>query len=107
MGRFKKNMEGKSWWGSALYLNVDPSSKFGLSFRSEYFSDKNQMKIYTGAPDGANVFANTLSANFRIDNLIIIPEFRIDNSSEEIFTKKDGAATKTSANVLIAAVYSF
>ena len=102
-----KNIEGKSWWGSALYLNVDPSSKFGLTLRSEYFSDKKQMKIYTGAADGANVFANTLSANFRIDNLTIIPEFRIDNSSEEIFTKKDGAATKTSANVLLAAVYSF
>ena len=102
-----KNLEGKSWWGSAVYLNLDPSTKFGLTLRSEYFSDKNQMKIYTGVADGANIFANTLSANFRIDHLTIIPEFRLDNSSEEIFTKKDGIATKTSANVLLAAVYSF
>jgi hypothetical protein len=102
-----KNMEGKSWWGSALYLNIDPSSKFGLTIRSEYFSDKNQMKIYTGVADGANIFANTISANFRIDNLTLIPEFRFDNSSEEIFTKKGGAPTKTASNVLLAAVYSF
>ena len=102
-----KNIDGQSWWGSALYLNVDPSSKFGLTLRSEYFSDKNQMKISTGTADGAKIFANTLSLNFKVDNLTIIPEFRIDNSSEQIFVKKDGAPTKTAANVLLAAVYSF
>lgn len=102
-----KNLDGQSWWGSALYLNVDPSPKFGLTLRSEYFSDKNQLKIYTGALDGAKIFANTLSLNFKVDNLTIIPEFRIDNASEGIFMKKDGAATKTAANVLVAAVYSF
>ena len=102
-----KNADGKSWWGSALYLNLDPTPKFGLTLRSEYFSDKNGLKLPMGPVDGSKVFANTLSANFKIDNLTIIPEFRIDNSSEEIFTKKDGAPTKTAANVLLAAVYSF
>jgi hypothetical protein len=102
-----KNLDGKSWWGSAVYLNLDPSSKFGLTLRSEYFSDKNQLKIVTGTTNGAKIFANTLSANFKIDNLTIIPEFRIDNSSQEIFTKENGSATKTAANVLVAAVYSF
>jgi hypothetical protein len=103
----EKNLDGKSWWGSALYLNLDPTSIFGLTLRSEYFSDKNQLKIYTGSTEGAKIFANTLSANFRIDNLTIIPEFRVDNSSKEIFVKKDGSPAKTAANVLIAAVYSF
>jgi hypothetical protein len=103
-----KNMDGQSWWGSALYLNLDPTSKFGLTLRSEYFSDKHDLKIpHPAAIGGCNIFANTLSANFKIDNLTIIPEFRIDNSSEEIFTKKDGAFTKTAANLLLAAVYSF
>jgi len=102
-----KNIDGKSWWGSAVYLNLDPSSSFGLTLRSEYFSDKNQLKIYTGSMDGAKVFANTLSANFKVDNLTIIPEFRIDNASQEIFMKKDGSPTKSAANLLVAAVYSF
>jgi len=103
-----KNMDGQSWWGSALYLNVDPSSKFGLTLRSEYFSDEHDLKIpHPAAINGCKIFANTLSANFKIDNLTIIPEFRIDNSSEEIFMKKDGAPTKTAANILLAAVYSF
>jgi hypothetical protein len=104
----EKNMDGKSWWGSALYLNVDPTSSFGLTLRSEYFSDKHDLKIpHPAAMNGCNIFANTLSANFKVDNLTIIPEFRIDNASQEIFVKKDGAPTKTAANVLVAAVYSF
>jgi hypothetical protein len=103
-----KNMDGKSWWGSALYLNVDPTPSFGLTLRSEYFSDKHDLKIpHPAAMNGCNIFANTLSANFKVDNLTIIPEFRIDNGSQEIFMKKDGAPTKTAANVLVAAVYSF
>ncbi len=102
-----KNSSGKSWWGSAIYLNVDPTSSFGLTLRSEYFSDKNQLKIYTGSNEGTQVFANTLSVNFKIDNLVIIPEFRIDHSTAEIFIKKDGSPTKAAANFLVAAVYSF
>jgi hypothetical protein len=104
----KENISGKSWWGSALYLNFDPTTSFGLTLRSEYFSDKHDLKIpHPAAIDGCKIFANTLSANFKVDNLTIIPEFRIDNSSQEIFTKKDGTATKTAANFLVAAVYSF
>ena len=30
----------ESWWGSALYLNYDPTSVFGLTARGEYFGDK-------------------------------------------------------------------
>ncbi len=102
-----KNLSGKSWWGSALYLNIDPTSTFGLTLRSEYFSDKNGFKLPMGMTEGSKIFANTLSANFRIDNFVIIPEFRIDNSSEPIFTKANGAPTKTVGNFLLAAVYQF
>src|SRR5450631_2103667 len=32
-----------NWWGAALYLNWDPSSLFGLTLRSEYFEDKDNV----------------------------------------------------------------
>ena len=99
--------EAKSWWGSALYLNYTITEHMGLTLRNEYFSDKNQLKIHTPTAEGAKIFANTLSANFKIDNLTIIPEFRLDHSSEEIFTKSDSKPTNTAANFLVAAVYSF
>jgi hypothetical protein len=97
----------KSWWGSALYLNFDPAQHLGFTLRGEYFSDKNQMKVYSTYLTGGDVFATTLSANIKVDNFIFIPEIRIDKASQPIFIKKDGTATKKAANVLFAAIYSF
>ena len=63
--------------------------------------------VFGIAPKGGNVFATTLSFNFKIDNLTIIPEFRMDSASEEIVTKSSGEGTKSSSSVLLAAVYKF
>ena len=102
-----KYTDSESWWASALYLNLDPSSTFGLTLRGEYFSDKNSIKMFSPYADGGSIFATTLSANFRIHGLTIIPEFRLDSASEDIFTDKDGGGKSSAANFLIAAVYSF
>ena len=101
-----KSLDGLSWWGSALYLNADPKSWLGLTLRTEYFNDKNHLKFIT-APTGCNLFATTLSANFKSGGFTFIPEFRIDKASENIFTDKSGAAKSSAANFLIAAVYAF
>ncbi len=102
-----KNISSKSWGGGALYLNLDPKPWFGLTARAEYFSDNNQLKVFGAAPAGGNIFATTLSANFKINSFTIIPEFRIDNASENIFTDKSGFGKSSAANFLVAAVYSF
>jgi len=102
-----KNMDGQSWWGSALYLNVDPKPWFGLTLRGEYFNDDNQLKMFSMAPEGGNIFATTISANFKAGGFTFIPEFRMDNASQEIFIDKDGAAKKSASSFLLAAVYSF
>ena len=102
-----KNMDGLSWWGSALYLNVDPQSWYGLTLRTEYFSDKNHLKFAMAPPGGCSLLATTLSANFKVSTFTIIPELRIDNSSENIFVDKDGAPKKSATSFLVAAVYSF
>lgn len=103
-----KNTESKSWWGSALYLNFDPRSWFGLTLRGELFADKNQFKAFSSSSEGGNIFATTLSANFKTGGFILIPEFRIDNSNKAVlFTNKDGVFTRSAASILIAAIYSF
>ena len=101
-----KNIESQSWWGSALYLNFDPRPWFGLTLRGEYFGDKNHLKIMV-APDGCNIFATTLSANFKTGGFIFIPEFRLDNSNKEVFADKGGNSNKAAASFLFAAIYSF
>jgi hypothetical protein len=102
-----KNIDGKAWWGSALYLNFDPQPWLGLTLRGELFSDKNQLKVYANAPEGGSIFATTLSANFKSGGFIFIPEIRFDNGNKEIFADKDGLPTKSMTNFLIAAIYSF
>jgi hypothetical protein len=99
--------DAKSWWGSAVYLNFDPSAVFGLTLRSEYFSDKDQLVAMSLAPEGAAIFANTLSANFKVGGLTLIPEFRYETSSKDVFYNKESSPKGSNASVLVAAVYKF
>lgn len=94
--------ESDSWWGSALYLNVDPTPKFGLTLRTEYFDDKKNVLGFEG-----NIIANTLSANIKAGPLTIIPELRLENSNRELFVKDSGAGTKSTISAIMAAVYRF
>ncbi|HZG25295.1 MAG TPA: outer membrane beta-barrel protein [Chitinophagaceae bacterium] len=102
-----KYASGKSWGGSALYLNYDPATNFGLTLRGEYFSDKNRLKVYSTHTAGGTVFATTLSANIRVNSFIFIPEVRVDRANRSIFTNKNSNPTQSAANVLLAAVYQF
>jgi len=95
----------ESWWGSALYLNYDPCSTFGLTARGEYFDDKKGVAGFA-----TSIIDLTLSANFHIDNLTIIPEFRIDSAKDPIFYKNSDKLTstaKSTSSFILAATYHF
>lgn len=99
----RDSTSGNSWWGSALYLSVDPTSTFGISLRVEYFDNK---KAVIAAPS-TSIFDITLSPNFKIGNLTIIPELRFDASKDEIFEKNNVTPTRTVITGLLAATYHF
>jgi hypothetical protein len=92
-----------SWWGSALYFNVDPSSTFGITLRGEYFDNK---KAVVAAP-GTSIFDITLSPNIKIGNLTIIPELRFESAKDEVFFKNNGDPTKSTFTGILAATYHF
>ena len=93
-----------SWWGSAVYLTADPTTAFGITLRGEYFDNK---KAVVSAP-ASSIFDLTLSPNFRVGNLTIIPELRLDAGKDEIFLKSDGVTgTKTTVTGILAATYHF
>lgn len=97
--------DANSWWGSALYLNVDPTPAFGLTLRGEYFDDKKGVAGFS-----TSLFDATLSANFRIDNLTIIPEFRLDSAKDPIFYKNSDTidpTSKSTGTFILAATYHF
>lgn len=108
--------DSESWYGAALYLNVDPIDWFGLTLRTEYFDNKKNVLGVDGL--GTSFFVPTLSANFKIDNLTIIPEFRFDNAKDDVdrtitpggtnvFSKKDGTAVKSTGSFTLALAYHF
>ena len=104
-----KNVDGTSketitntWWGSALYLNYDPSSAIGLTLRGEYIGDKNAFYYNT-----KNVFETTLSLNYKVGPFTLIPEVRYDSAKDDYFYKNDGTMTKSTFSAILAAMYKF
>lgn len=94
-----------SFYGSALYLNFDPTSVFGLTARGEIFNDKDAV-----AGIGSNIFQATLSANIHIDNLTIIPEFRVDAAKDPVFYKNSDISTpslKNAGQFILGVTYHF
>lgn len=87
--------------GAALYPSYTISDAFALGLRGEYF------KYKEGSGD-TSVTAITLSGNYKINGLTIIPEFRMDsNSDKALFVDSDLAPSKSASQVLIALVYGF
>lgn len=104
------------WWGSALYVNADINDVFSLTLRSEYFNDRDKLKVFTDPekfPKGGSIWSFTLSGNFKTGGLTLIPELRLDRASVPLFTRKNSSfATgleplNSSPDFLVAAVYSF
>ncbi len=95
--------DGVSWWGSALYLTATPTDKFNITLRGEYFDNKKYVVL---APP-TSIFDITLSPNFIVGNLTIIPELRVDAGKDAIFEKNDGTPTKTTISGILAATYHF
>lgn len=100
----KVGTASSSWKSHALYLNYDPISTLGFTLRGDYFDDRKISPLLGGAN---KIFATTLSANIKIDNLTIIPEFRTDNASGTPFMKGSGSAAKSTSTLLLAAIYKF
>ncbi len=105
---------GAGFTGAAIYPKLTLSDAFSIGARAEYFAMKGSYLVSdAGSPvafdaDGdGNVIDLTLSANYSVGNLTIIPEFRIDMQSEDFYVDGDGNATKNLSSFLLAAVYSF
>ena len=96
------NISGKNWTSNAVYVNYDPTAKFGFTLRSEYFNDtKNAVGV------GSSIFQNTLSANIHFAKLTLIPEIRFDNAKDKIFFNTNNNLNQYAGNFLVAAVYKF
>lgn len=94
--------DARNWLGNALYINADPNKWLRLTWRLEYFEDKrNVLGLNT------SIFVSTISANFKIDNLTIIPEFRFEKAGKDIYSGLQGSGINNRQSILIGAAYHF
>lgn len=86
--------------GAAIYPIYSITDSFALGLRGEYF------KFKKGSGDNS-VTAFTLSGNYKVSGLTIIPEFRMDSNSEDVFKDSDKNPTSSASQFLLGVVYGF
>lgn len=106
----QENGENSGFYGIALYPQYKTSEKFTIGLRGEYFSVyKDGLTDVIGLDNqgDGNVIATTLTGNYTIGDLTLIPELRLDTTSEDFFIDKDREATKNLSSFVLGAVYKF
>ncbi|MFY0631683.1 MAG: porin [Flavobacteriaceae bacterium] len=99
--------DGVGFTGFALYPQLTTSDSFKIGLRGEYFKESGNFgAIGTGDAD-SDVLAATLTGNYTIGDLTIIPEIRVDTSSNNFFLDGDLAPQNSLSSFLVAAVYKF
>ena len=103
--------DAASFYGIAGYAQIATSDAFKIGLRAEYFGEANGGAGAIGAYDeagDASILAFTLSGNYTVGNLTLIPEIRLDNGSEEsTFVNSSLEPSSSLFSFLLAAVYGF
>jgi hypothetical protein len=94
------------WFALVGYASYAVKETVSLAYRLEYFDAKNATPG-VGILAGSSVIGNTLSLNYKVGNLTIIPEIRVDSASEDIFSNSDLTPKGLTAFALLATTYSF
>lgn len=94
-----------NFYGIALYAQQALTENLKAGFRGEYFSNEG---IFGNTVD--NFVDLTLSLNYKVGDLTIIPEVRMDLASEDIYnlrTQDNPDLSNNLSSFVLAAVYQF
>ncbi len=96
------------FYAMALYPQIQTSNNFAIGLRTEYFKElsngHDQTIVYNS---DASVTAFTLTGNYRVGNLTIKPELRLDNVDRNVFINQDLDPTDKLSSFILATVYAF
>ena len=93
--------------GAALYPQYAFGDLFALGLRGEFFNIKEVTEGGVVTQPSESVFSSTLTGNFYVGPMTLSTEFRLDNTSSDVFVNKDLAATGSASQVLVAAIFAF
>ncbi len=102
---YSTSVDGTSaggFFGTALYATAGLSETADFSLRAEYFAST---AADGDTSDQPSVFAITASGNFKVGDMRIIPEIRLDSGSNDFHGF--GADDDSAIAFLLAGVYSF
>ena len=96
-----------AWYGGALYTQYAVSDKVSLGVRGEYIKNEDKIALGTGMAD-EEMWDITLSAPIKLaESLKIIPEFRYDETKNNVYTDGKGDPTNKQYTLGLSAMYSF
>jgi len=82
----KASSEYDTWYSPVAILKYSLSNKINVAFRGEYYSDKNQVIIATGTPNGFQTWGYSVNFDYNIaDNLMWRIEGRGLNNKDQSF----------------------
>ena len=82
----KGSSEYDVWYSPVAILKYSPSNKMNVAIRGEYYSDKNQVIVATGTPNGFQTWGYSVNFDYVItDNLMWRVEGRGLNNKDQSF----------------------
>jgi hypothetical protein len=96
----------EKWFALIGYASYAAKDNLSLAYRLEYF-DATDAAVTLSALGGSSIVGNTLSLNYKVGNLTIIPEVRVDLSSEDVFNDSNAVPTSSNAYLLLGTTYTF
>lgn len=94
--------KGNGFYGVDLYPQLAVSEKFKIGMRGEYFVKRSDVMANSA------VTALTLTGSYKVENLTIKPEIRLDSWGNEMpYIKANGLPSDKLSSFLVAAIYSF
>lgn len=95
----------EGFYGAAIYPQVKTSDNFALGLRVEYFKELEDGGVVYGANTETTAF--TLTGNYTVGSLMIKPELRLDQVSEDVFLDPNLNPISNLSSFILAAVYAF
>lgn len=84
-----------TWYSPVLIARYSLTNKLSISVRGEYYSDKNQVIISTGTPNGFQTYGYSLNIDYAIaENIMWRLEGRGFTSKDAVFMEKNQATNQ-------------
>ena len=96
-----------TWYTPVGILRFTPGDKWAAALRCEYYSDKNNVIISAGTPNGFQTLGGSVNIDYLpVKNIALRLEGRHLKSKDPIF-QKDGSETKTNTMITFSTAINF